>query len=233
MLNTESVTRIENKYFITTNKKLELIKNLSKVLTEDSFGEKGYYSVRSVYFDKENCQDYLDKINQNKIRKGIRLRIYSPFDSIAKLELKFKNNDIQEKMSLKIKKNDAEELLNLNYEILKKYDGEIAKMFYIFLAEGKYKPNTTIAYNRKAFKSESSKIRITIDSNLQYSNNNFNIWNENLYLDTLLGTNEHILEVKFKEDNQLEQLNEIIYPLEILELPASKYKRCCKFLKFK
>lgn len=229
-MNISEVVRIENKYLIGTNKKLELISKLKQILEEDSFGKQGYYSIRSVYFDRKDFNDYLAKVKEVTVKKGIRLRIYGPYDEKAKLELKFKNNGIQEKLSLKIEKEDALELLKCNYEVLKKYKTDIAKMFYFFMVEGEYRPVTTIIYDRKAFNCKKTKTRVTIDSNLQYSNENFDIWNEELTLNYLTGINEHILEVKINPKDEKNEINRIIFPLEIEELPNSKYRRCCKFL---
>lgn len=229
----DKVKRTETKYLITTNKRMELIKELKKTLEEDAFGKQGNYSVRSVYFDKPNYQDYKDKVISKEIRKAIRLRIYSPYDKNAKLELKLKSGVSQEKISLKIKKEDTIQLLERNYEVLKKYESDIAKLFYILLVDGEYGPTTTIVYDRKAFTCKKSKSRVTIDSNLQFSNENFNIWEETMELNTILGVNEHILEVKIEEGFELEGVNEILFPLEIEDSPSSKYKRCCNYLTIK
>ncbi len=226
----ESVVRTETKYLITTNKKIELIKELKRVLEEDSFGKQGYYSVRSVYFDKPNFQDFMDKVRSIPVRKAIRLRIYTPYDKTVKLELKLKNYDSQEKISLKVDREDAVELLKKNYEVLKRYKTDLSKLFYILLVEGDYRPTTTITYDRKAFTCKKSKSRVTIDSNLQFSNENFDIYKEKMELNTILGINEHILEVKIENNSDLSSINEILYPLEIEDAPSSKYKRCCNYL---
>ncbi len=226
----DEVTRVEKKFFITTSKKLELISKLKEKLEEDMFGKQGYYSIRSVYFDTEDFKDYFAKINDLTIKKGIRLRIYSPYDSTAKLELKFKKNSIQDKISLKVEKEDAEELLKCNFEVLKKYKTDIGRLFYILLSEGNYRPVTTILYDRKAFNCKKTKTRVTIDSNLAYSNEEFNIWKEELKLNFIGGINEHILEVKIDPNDIKNEIFDIIYPLEIEEIPSSKYKRCCKYL---
>lgn len=225
----KNITRIEEKYLITTKKKFELITQLKKKLCIDKYGDQGKYQVKTLYFDTPDCQDYQDKINEKQQRKGIRMRIYNNKDKSVKLELKLKDNSIQNKISLKIKKDDAERLIKKDYECLKSYASEVATQLYEILTNNNYEPKTLILYNRYAFNSLDSKIRITIDSDLSTSNTFFNLWEENIETYPVSGINEHILEIK-KINGLPEEIEKIIFPLEIQEKPASKYKRCCKFL---
>lgn len=229
MSNLEKVTRIEEKHLISTVKKEELLKSLEKKLVFDEHSDRGRYSVRTLYFDTPNCQDYQDKVNEKLQRKGIRMRIYSVKDEYAKIELKMKDNTIQNKISLKISKEDAQALINKDYECLKKYDSEVAVQLYDIMKNNSYAPKNLILYDRYAFKCPNTKLRVTIDSNLSTSNTEFDLWN--LDIDTVLvgQMNEHVLEVK-KIVELPQEIEEIIYPLETEEKPSSKYKRCCKFL---
>ncbi|MGN0414737.1 MAG: VTC domain-containing protein [Agathobacter sp.] len=69
------------------------------MLLTDSFSQKGSYMVRSLYFDTPEDRDYFQKINEQNVRRKIRLRIYSPTDQRAKLEMKQKENIFQRKRS--------------------------------------------------------------------------------------------------------------------------------------
>ncbi|MCJ8341925.1 MAG: VTC domain-containing protein [Cetobacterium sp.] len=228
-MNIEHITRIEEKYLISTEKKLQLLTQLKKILIYDEHSNKGKYSVRTLYFDTPTYRDYQDKLNNNQQRKGIRMRIYDVQNISAKLELKMKNNDIQEKISLKIKKEDAQKLINREYHVLKKYKSEVAIKLYDIMKSNNYEPKTTILYNRYAFKCLEKNLRITIDSNLATSNTEFNLWDLNIDTVNVSPVYEHILEIKRIRELPLE-IQEIIYPLENEEKPSSKYKRCCNFL---
>ncbi len=228
---TLKVSRIEEKYLISTNKKIEIIKELKKILSFDEFGEQGKYTIRTLYFDTPSYEDYTDKLLDKKVRKGLRMRIYSYKDKKAKLELKMKNEIQQEKISLKILKEDSIEIINKNYECLKKYDCKESEIFYNILKNGNYEPKTYIAYKRMAFDCKERGVRITIDSEIATSNTEFNIWSENLTANFISGVNEHILEIKRKEELK-EEIKLIVFPVEIEEKPFSKYRRCCRFLTF-
>lgn len=218
------VKRVETKHLISVAGKLYLIENLKKILTEDTYGEKGYYNVRSLYFDNEKNQDYIDKLESASVRKGIRLRIYTPMDKSAKLEIKRKNGENQQKSSLKIKRDDGIEIINGNYEVLKKYEGPVAEEIYQIMTEEKYRPVTVINYHRKAFDSRTLGIRVTIDSNITYNNYEFNIFDENLPLYNLSSIGENVLEIKV-ENEIPEILETALNEVEKIGKPCSKYRR--------
>lgn len=218
------VKRIEIKYLISMAGKLYLIENLKRILNEDVYGENGYYNVRSLYFDNEKDQDYIDKLEGALVRKGIRLRIYTPMDKTAKLEIKRKNGENQQKSSLKIKRDDAIEIINRNYEVLKKYSDPVAEELYKVMTKEKYRPVTVVNYHRKAFDSRALGTRITIDSNITYNNYEFNIFDENLPLYNLSSVGENVLEVKL-ENGMPKVLDEVLSKVTKIGKPVSKYRR--------
>lgn len=221
---TLDVKRVETKHLISMAGKLYLVKKLKKILTEDIYGENGHYNVRSLYFDNEKNQDYIDKLENIPIRKGIRLRIYTPMDKTAKLEIKRKNGENQKKSSLKIKKDDALEIINRNYEVLKKYSNPVADELYQVMTEENYQPVTVVNYHRKAFDSRALGVRITIDSNITYNNCEFNIFDENLQLYNLSSVGENVLEIKL-ENGMPEILEEPLNKVTKIGKPVSKYRR--------
>lgn len=165
------------------------------------------------------------------MRKGIRMRIYSTKDMYAKIELKMKDQDIQNKISLKISREDAQHLQNGEYECLKHYDSDVADKLYAIMTKDHYQPTTLILYDRHAFKCPVTKLRVTIDSNLSTSNTEFDLWDSRIDTCIVGSLNEHVLEIKMI--NPLpEDIERIIYPLENDLTPGSKYKRCCRFLSF-
>lgn len=218
------VKRVETKHLISTAEKLYLIENLKKILNEDTYGENGHYNVRSLYFDNEKNQDYIDKLENVSVRKGIRLRIYTPMDKMAKLEIKRKNEGNQQKSSLKIKRADAIEVINRNFEVLKKYSDPVAEELYQVMTEENYRPVTVINYHRKAFDSRALGVRITIDSNITYNNYEFNIFDKNLPLYNLSFVGENVLEIKL-ENGMPEVLDEPLNQVTKIGKPSSKYRR--------
>ena len=221
---TLDVKRVEQKLLVSIPEKLSLIESLKKILNEDTYGENGYYNVRSLYFDNEKNQDYIDKLESAPVRKSIRLRIYTPMDKKAKLEIKRKNNEGQQKSSLKIKRDDAIEIINKNYEVLKKYSDPVADELYQIMTKENYSPVTVINYHRKAFDSRDLGVRITMDSNITYNNYEFNIFDKHLPLYNLSCVGENVLEIKL-ENGTPEVLSETLNKINTIGKPVSKYRR--------
>ena len=87
-----SVLRREEKYALNVSEAVAYTDRFSKIMMPDKFSKNGNYMVRSLYFDTVDDADFFDKLNEQNLRRKIRLRIYDPSDKTAKLELKQKEN---------------------------------------------------------------------------------------------------------------------------------------------
>ena len=124
------VLRQEHKYLLTYENYLVSKHYFEGVLHPDKHSGPNGYVIRSLYFDTVNNDDFYNKIDGLEIRRKIRLRIYSPKDEFAYLEMKSKQGNYQKKESLKLSKKDAYELINLNYDVLLNYEEEFAKKIH-------------------------------------------------------------------------------------------------------
>ena len=96
-----SVHRTENKYPISLIEASILKNRLANVMYQDEYDEDGLgYTIRNLYFDSLNQDDYYEKLAGNKERKKIRIRVYNINDEKCKLEVKKKNGDYQHKISI-------------------------------------------------------------------------------------------------------------------------------------
>ncbi|UJF15415.1 polyphosphate polymerase domain-containing protein [Jeotgalibaca sp. MA1X17-3] len=194
---TLSVSRVELKHHINYFQYISLSQRLSNVLVEDKHnGDRGY-TVRSLYFDDYGDSDFYQKLAGLENRKKIRLRVYSPTDSKAKLEIKRKYGDSQEKKTVLIDKSDAEELIQQNYEVLRKYDSETASSIYHIMKLNKLRPVVLIEYRRKAFTHPMNNIRITLDNDIRSSETNFGLFKEDTVLVPTDDYDTNILEIKY------------------------------------
>ena len=108
-----SVHRTENKYPISLIEASILKNRLANVMYQDEYDEDGLgYTIRNLYFDSLNQDDYYEKLAGNKERKKIRIRVYNINDEKCKLEVKKKNGDYQHKISIWIKKEHAKKLIH-------------------------------------------------------------------------------------------------------------------------
>lgn len=217
------VFRKEKKFLIdyVEYKKTDIF--LKDVMISDEhndYSEAGYV-VRSLYFDTIDDDDYFDKINGLNERQKVRIRIYSPYDKFAKLELKSKTGDNQTKESLKITKSDAEQIINGNYLVLLNYEDEFAKKMYTLFNEKMYRPKVIIEYNRKSYIANENNIRITFDSNIKYTESSYDLFNENLLFDNVDMTNT-VMEVKY--NNFLPTyIKDYLNDIDKSEVSVSKY----------
>ena len=212
--------RHEYKFVIPYDEMLRLREKLNILLDIDR--DYNGYMIRSLYFDSIEDEDYYDKLNGEMNRKKIRLRTYEPNGNLIKLELKAKYDYHQLKESLIINKKDAKDLIKGNYNVLLKYDEDLAKRIYIILMEGYYKPKVIIEYQRIAYKGKTTT-RITFDFEIKSSTNIEDFFKEDInYIETI-DKKDVVLEVKF--DRLLEP-----YISTILEKYVSRGQSVSKYI---
>ncbi|SDW83279.1 polyphosphate polymerase domain-containing protein [Tepidimicrobium xylanilyticum] len=192
-----SVKRYELKYPINFLQYMNISNTLKKVLLEDKHNGTTGYLVRSVYFDTYSDTDFYEKLNGIEYRKKIRLRTYSPDLPTVKLELKRKIGDNQEKKSLIISQEDAKELINLNYDVLNKYESETASMFYNIMKFNGLRPVVQVEYRRKAFIHPMNNIRVTLDNDIKSSETHFNMFSYSPILAPVEDYYFALLEIKY------------------------------------
>lgn len=173
-----NVKRREMKYRISLETSLRTQHFLKSVLPEDKHNGLDGYVVRSLYFDSIYHDDIEEKLDGIENRKKIRLRIYSPEDQVAKLELKAKFGNWQQKRSLRLTKAQALRLIDCEYGVLKEIDHPLADEVYLMMYKGVYRPQVIVQYNRFAFMLDSNDIRVTFDQQLVASESNLDLFGD-------------------------------------------------------
>ena len=103
------VYREEKKFLINIEDFLKTSHYLDGLLMQDDHNGTFGYRIRSLYFDTAYDNDYFEKLDGVELRRKIRLRIYDPAATTAKLEMKQKQGPYQLKRSLTISREDKEE----------------------------------------------------------------------------------------------------------------------------
>ncbi len=216
------VSRVELKHHINYFQYVSLSHKLANILVEDKHnGDRGY-AIRSLYFDDLANTDFYAKLAGIENRKKIRLRVYSPKDQKAKLEIKRKFGDSQEKKTVLIEKADAEELIKLNYEVLRKYDSETASSIYHIMKMNQLRPVVLIEYRRKAYLHQMNNIRVTLDNDIRSNEHDFGLFDESV---VMVPTDDHdtnVLEVKYN-NFIFKYITDIFAPLDLERQSYSKY----------
>jgi SPX domain protein involved in polyphosphate accumulation len=192
------VFRKEKKYIISQTTSSNLYQLFSQVLHEDANNSSNLgYMVRSLYFDTIDDTDYTEKEDGFEYRKKIRLRIYSPNQSSAKLELKEKSGDNQRKRSMTVSKEHALALIAGRYECLLSYDNPFAQELYFIMVQQLYIPKCIVQYKRTAFIVPENDIRLTLDARIEASESNFDLFATNINLYPVSNFDDVTLEVKY------------------------------------
>lgn len=217
------VSRSEKKYLIDLKDRLYLIDAFNRILKPDAYGDYSGYSVRTVYFDGMDNQDYTGKMIKKGFQKRIRLRVYTPQDKTAKFEIKKKWSHSQVKDSIVVTREDAIEMLNGNFEVLKNYRGETAELGYELCTVNGYRPVSMVEYKRRAFTHPQFSTRITMDNELRYTYFNFDLFSEEeINYTRVTDITETILEVKY-ERFLLPQIMSVLANVKLQSCPYSKF----------
>ena len=124
------VLRQEKKFAVNLVDGVMLRGRLGIVMHEDAHNGAQGYSIRSLYFDTPDDQDFTDKVDGLELRRKIRLRIYSPAADFAMLEMKQKEGPYQRKRSLHVNREDAQRLCAGDYRPLLGYKDPFAAECY-------------------------------------------------------------------------------------------------------
>lgn len=216
------VLRREEKFAISSHEVSSFSSRLMDVINKDKHSQNGSYMVRSLYFDTIDDNDFFDKINEQEIRRKIRLRIYNPSAKTVKLELKQKQGVYQKKTSLTISRKDADALIACNFSVLLKYNDPFADKMFTIMSMECYRPKAIVEYNRTAYMAKENQIRLTFDENIRASESNLNLFDNELQLGPVFPTDVAIFEVKY-DRFLLSYISDMIACINRLPVSSSKY----------
>lgn len=218
----QKVLRQEKKYLLSAQEGLRLGAKLERVIEEDPHNGDNGYMVRSLYFDTLNNRDYEEKMAGVEVRRKIRMRIYSPEDDSALIEIKQKQGANQLKRSMRITREHAQKLAEGDYSPLTKYKNPFAWEFYGILNMHAYQPRTIIEYRRRAFILPENSVRITFDSQINATESSRELFSTNPLFYPAQEPWKMVLEVKFN-GFLLSYVEKILRTVEKSEMAVSKY----------
>lgn len=141
------------------------------------------YVVRSIYLDTPHLLFYYEKVDGQKIRKKLRVRVYNnpAEDTMAFLEIKRKVEDTVYKERALVRLEEAPKLTNgalisLAEQETNSPKSKVALDRFIYLTKRlNLEPRALITYEREAFEDpDNQDLRITFDMNVRsYPNPDF------------------------------------------------------------
>lgn len=220
--------RYENKYIINKYVYESLRRDLSAIMKLDSHSlnkDISYY-ISSLYFDDSDDSAYYEKVDGIEYRKKYRIRIYNGDINTAKLECKYKDENMTYKQDCKLNRINLEHLLKKDYKRIK-FKNELLSQFISDSKLYGLRPSVIVDYARLAYTYPYSDVRITFDSKIKSGNKDDFIKRKIAKVDCL-ESDQIILEVKYNEllpDHIQTVLNQ--YNLTLGSL--SKFALCDEF----
>lgn len=216
------VLRQEKKYAIDVAQGAVLRAKLARVMLADRHNGTRGYTIRSLYFDTPDDQDYHEKVDGIEQRRKIRLRIYDPEQDFAMLEIKQKSGPYQLKRSLRLTREDAVCLAAGDYAPLQRYDEPFAAECYTRMTCRCYRPKTMVEYERTAYIARENHIRVTFDSAIRASESERELFAPHPAFTPVMHPFGMVLEVKYN-GFLLSYIKDLLNEVHRPELSVSKY----------
>ena len=216
------LSRHEEKYILTYAQYAVLLNRVRSVLTPDSHGRGGSYTVTSLYFDDPEDTGLTEKLDGLKLHSKFRLRTYDYSNRLIKLERKDKQGILTKKISAAVTK-DQLSLLNQpgNWDA---FEGD-AQSLALQLQSRLYTPKVAVRYQRDAFYYPGTDLRITFDKQLEALLPDYNVLlDPNFHGIPAITPGSVIMEIKYGAylPNFVQKLTRVQAP----QLSFSKYALC-------
>lgn len=228
---TEPQYRHEYKYPLTNGQMLMESAKISALARRDAHaGEKGFYNIRSLYFDDYENSCYLDNENGVDDREKYRIRIYNHSTERITLEIKKKIRGKTSKRSCPITLSQCKQLMEgIIPGDIEPSQQELHRLAYLMAAKW-MRPVVIVDYDRVpyVYRISDANVRVTFDYHIMSVGNVSTFLDEKVAGRSVMPSGWSLMEVKF--DSFLP--DEIYAVLQLDGLRAdtfSKYYLCRRF----
>ena len=224
--------RHEYKYPLTHGERMIEEARIRSLMKKDKYvGVKGYYTIRSLYFDDYESNAYVDNINGTDNREKFRIRIYNADASVIKLEAKKKYRGMTQKSSCKISVEQCRSLME--GEAPKEIGQEqvVLQKLCILMKSKLMKPVVIVEYDRipYVYRRKDANVRVTFDSNIVACKDADAFLEDKILGRRILPHGKGLMEVKF--DGFLPDEIYALLKLENLSINSfSKYALCRRYM---
>ena len=221
--------RYELKYICSEAQSIRLMAQLEGLLQRDSHtGTKGYYTVRSLYFDDYENSSFGGKEDGIDMRKKYRLRSYDNDPGVISLEIKERVRDKIRKKSCRILKREADIIRSGEWYKVMDSPSPVVEEFFFQGALHLMSPKVIVEYDRIPYICDEGNVRVTLDKNIRSASAAEDFWETTLCTRPILPKGQQLLEVMFDEF-----LPDYIYQAmqldDLRQTAFSKYYLCRKF----
>lgn len=220
--------RHEYKHYLNYADYLSIRNRLQCVMKKDSHaGTKGFYQIRSLYFDNMEDKALKEKINGVSNREKFRIRCYDFNFDFIRLEKKVKKGGLGYKISAPLTYEQTEKIIWGDTDWMKDSEEALIVELYEKMKTEGIKPKTIVDYTREPFVYSAGNVRVTLDYDIRTGLQNKNFLDKNVpTIPASPGT--CILEVKY--DNFMpDMIRDIVQLRNREETAFSKYAACRTF----
>ena len=189
--------------FLCSQLQVELLMaQLDSLMNRDAHsGEKGFYTVRSLYFDDYHNTAMKQKEDGIDNRKKYRIRSYLlGMDEKFHLEIKYRLRDKVRKEACDLTREETEKILDgLPIEGAYSSERNVLKMFELARDSMFLQPAVIVEYDRIPYVYPEGNVRITIDRNICASPDTGAFMKQDIVTVPILERGFHLLEIKYDE----------------------------------
>ena len=192
--------RHEYKYFLDAMQESILLIRAQGMLQRDKHtGERGFYWIRSLYFDDVHNTCFYENVNGTDRRSKFRIRYYNNNTSYINLEKKSKVKGMTRKESCRITLEECRMLMNGEIPTFVSDSDEMKKKLFLEMQIRGLQPKVIVTYRRVPFVYSVGNVRITFDQNITSSIEIAKFLEGNYQERPILTKGSSILEVKWDE----------------------------------
>lgn len=196
----EKKYRHEYKYLCDSTQNAILKMRAQGLLQKDIHaGEKGYYYIRSLYFDTLDHQCYMENESGNDKRDKYRIRIYNADSEKIVLEKKSKERQMTSKISCPISEEICRKLMKNEQVQITEEMSDVQKKLLLEMQLKVMRPTVIVEYQRFPFVNKNGNVRITFDENIVSSNDIENFLEAKIISRPILSLGQSVLEIKWDE----------------------------------
>lgn len=160
--------RSEIKHVITAADRAAICANMRAVAKIDpNTGERGYYKIRSLYFDSPTDRALREKIDGVNEREKFRIRYYNDNLDFIKLEKKVKRGGLGYKVTAPLTKEEAQKIVDGDLTWMATSGRGLVIELYSKMKSQGLRPRTIVDYERIPFVYAPGNVRVTVDYNIR------------------------------------------------------------------
>lgn len=221
--------RYELKYICSDIQLTQLNQRLEYLLPRDPHvKERGFYTIRSLYFDDYFHQGYWDKENGVDMREKFRIRAYDGNMDYLRLEIKRKMDNKTLKKSYPITRKQYQDILKGNTAALWEIKDRVLNQLLLQIQTLMLRPVIIVEYDRIPYVCREGNVRITLDKNIRSGRETDTFTCREIHTRSIMPRGSHLLEVKFDEFLP-DYIHQTLNLENMTQTAFSKYYLCRKY----